>query len=227
MDNIKVINLAFVICLLSGCAFFQGPAGEYPFISGGETEKAQGRYLTNVPLSEDWSEVRVLNYSPGNFSFPPAAGYKLLQYVDYEKNVALDMYRELIDERYDLLDIIKYRQGSDHCNLYGERFTAINGIDLIEVEGDCHIWHRGDFKRKYYFVRVGPIVFTFRLLSNIENFETNLKEFTDFMDFTLNNYLIQPIEGGSTYYQNLAYPLSGSDLISFFQPAVEELKKKP
>jgi hypothetical protein len=206
----------------TGCTVFKGRATDIPFVSSIEPDT--GKYLKNVPLSDEWNEVAVIDYTPGNFNFPPAAGYKILHYVNYENDVAVDMYRELINDRNDLLDIIKYRQGSDHCDLYGEKFTAVNGIDLIEVEGDCHLWHRGDFKRKYYFVRVGPIVFTFRLFSAPENFDKNLKEFDEFMNFALNNYLIYPADETVNPYQQYAYPVSNEELISFFQPAINELR---
>jgi hypothetical protein len=144
--------------------------------------------------------------------------------VDYVNNVSLDIHRELIDDKTDLLDIIKYRQGSDHCSLYGEKFTTRNEIDLIEVSGDCYVWHRGDFKRKYYFVRVGPLVFTFRLLSSPNNFDKNLVEFDNFVDYAVNNYLLSPFEEQvAASYEHYAYPIKKEELISFFQPGVEKL----
>ncbi len=223
MDRVRLLSLAIVVVFLSGCAMFQGQATETPFEpAGGFADK----HIDTVPLSEDWNDTSALNYTSGHFTFPPPAGYKVLNYVDYVDNISLDLFREVINDKDDFLDIIKYRQGADHCKLHGEKFTSIEGIDLIEVKGDCYIWHKGDFKRKYYFVRVGPIVFTFRLLSGVSEFEENLKEFDAFVDFAINNYLIYPLDSETaTLYEEYAYPMLREDLISFFQPGVKELEK--
>jgi hypothetical protein len=220
--SLKIASLSVAIGLLAGCALFKGVPSDVPFLPGKEFK---GKHLTGVPLSDNWNEVELISYSPGHFTFPPPAGYKVLHYVDYVNNLSLDLYRELINDKNGFLDVIKHRRGSDHCDLYGEKFTTINGVDLIEVNGDCYIWHRGEFKRKYYFVRVGTVVFTFRLFSGVKDFEANQKEFDTFVDYAVNNYLIYPVEEEEiTPYQHYAYPISREELVSFFQPAVEELK---
>ncbi len=210
--------------MLSSCSFFEGYPTDIPFM--GRAVGYRGKHLNGgMPLPDNWQQVEILDYKVGHFSFPPPAGYRVLQYVDYVENVSLDLHRELIDDQNDFLDIIKYRRGSDHCSLYGERFTTINGIDVIEVDADCYIWHRGDFKKKYYFIRVGPIVFTFRMLSSEKNFGHNKADFDKFVNYVVNTYLLYPVEEEITPYQHYAYPLNKEDFASFFQPAKTYLAK--
>jgi len=210
--------------LLSGCSYLTGPQEVYYFAPEAEKE---GRYLEEVPLSDKWNKVKVLDYSYGHFTFPPPNGYRVLHYVDYLDNVSLDLFREVITEEDGFLDIIKRRRGADHCELYGENITTLGegDFDLIEVFGNCHVWHRGEFKRKYYFLRVGNLVYTFRLFSGVKEFERNLQEFDNFVDYTIQNYLLYPTEEEATPYQ-IAYPISREELISFFKPAAEYLAQK-
>jgi len=225
----KILSIIGVLWLMgalgSGCTSL-GTLLEPPTPFGPPSKgELKGRHLTQVPLSKKWTEVKILDYS-SRFTFPPPGGYRVLHYVDYIDNVTLDMYREVIDEEDNFLDIIKRRRDSDHCELYGEKFSNLNGMDLIEVNGDCYIWHRGNFKRKYYFLRVGYLVFTFRLFSGPKDFERNVKEFDKFVNFAINNYLIHPTEEEYMAYEHYAYPISREDLISFFKPALYHLKKK-
>ena len=88
--------------LLTGCSYFETKPCEVSF-----TPRFEGKYLTDVPLSDKWTDTKVLNYNYGHFTFPPPAGYRVLNYVDYVNNVSLDIHRELIDDKTDLLDIIK------------------------------------------------------------------------------------------------------------------------
>jgi len=225
--NSRIILLSVFVCSISvvllGCTKVVKEVDETLYF---EPAKTRGKkHLTSLPLSDKWTEVKLLDYSYGRFSFPPPAGYRILHYVDYLDKGVVDLHREVINETENLLGIIKQRKGSDHCDLYGENISNIQGMDLIEVKGDCYIWHQGDFKRKYYFLRVGPIVYTFRMFSDLSHYEENQYEFDLAVNYLINNYLLYPVERAEIEYEYIAHPISQDELISFFRPAVLYLQQ--
>jgi hypothetical protein len=188
MKRIKLTNLILLAIFMCGCSFFKGTPSEVPFVAAetiqAKQEEKDVNYLGELggkELAEKW-KMDILNYSSGYFTFPPPAGYKVLDYLDSENNVSLDMYRESVEDQDLFMKVIKQHQSSDHCELYDEKFTSVNGAEIIEVEGNCNVWKRGDLKGKYYFVRLGPTVYTVRLLSDPnKDFGENLKEFNNFI----------------------------------------------
>ena len=66
MFRLKVIGLIVVVGLLTGCAYFETKPSEVSF-----APRFEGKYLTDVPLSEKWTDTKVLNYNYGHFTFPP------------------------------------------------------------------------------------------------------------------------------------------------------------
>ena len=213
--------VAVFMCLgFTGCSWL---LEEPPALS--LKRKMVGKHFVS-PLSEQWKNVEIIDYAE-KFTFPPPAGYSVMQYANYSDNVSLDIYREMIDVDDMFADIINRRRKADHCKLTIDEEMAQGlpkGMEMLAADGDCYVWHQGEFRHKYYFLRVGYVVFTFCLTSGVKEYDRNLKDFTNFVDYTVKDYLIYPTEERSSV-QEYAYPINRQELISFLEPAIKVAKK--
>ena len=189
-------------------------------------EQPEVRYFSNPPLNAQWHDTGILDYRERRFPFPPPAGYKVIQFVNHVNNVSMDIHRELIDIDDSFPDIINRRRKADHCKLAIDEKTSEvlpKGVEMLAATGDCYAWHRGEYRYKYYFFRVGYVVFTFRLIGGTREFGNSLTEFDNFVNYAVKDYLIYPAEEKAVA-QEYAYPISREELISFLQPAMEIVK---
>ncbi len=191
------------------------------------------RYYKNVLSSKRWKQIEVLNYSDGYFAFPPLCGYRVLHYENERNQTIVDLFREVIDgDNY--VDIITRRQTSDHCNFSSTLYRQLQDIDIVEATADCYLWLYGDFVRKYYFLRAGNVVYTFRLLSPPQQYALAEPDFDYFVDTTVDNYLIySPRQQEPPFPTNFADEgkpkkkrkqaiFSRDELVSFFSPVANQ-----
>lgn len=178
-------------------------------------------YVSPLP-NEEWSEQNALNYSEGFFTFPPPAGYRIMEYSSKPTTVVIDMFRETLNVDTTLAKVIKRRQGCDHCEFNEEEYEERGDMDMVQVEADCYRWYSGKLKRKYYFLRSGDIVYTFRMISALDEFEDVVPEFDHFVNYTVAQYMQYPAEHDMQPYEHYAEDKLDSDLLSFFNPQRKE-----
>ncbi len=186
------------------------------------------RYYKSVLSPQRWNEVKVLNYSEGQFAFPPLSGYRILDYQNPQQQTQVTLYRELIKgETY--MDIISRRQASDHCRVIRSLYRKLDNLEIVEATANRYIWLYGDYLSKYYFLKVGNVVYTFRFLGPPEEYLLYEPDFDLFVKTTVDNYLVysprQQLSPTSTQYaDNKPKGKGKSDLfsrerlISFFAP---------
>jgi hypothetical protein len=133
-------------------------------------------------------------------------------------DVALDLFREVVDADTTFAKLIKRRQGSDHCQFAGEKYQKNKDIDLVEIEADCYRWQSGEFKRKYYFIKDKNIVYTFRMSSSLEEYSVMASDFDHFVDYTITQYMQYPGEAEKASSQKIMDEQLDPELFSIFHP---------
>jgi len=174
-------------------------------------------FVSPLPM-EEWYDQNVLDYSPGFFTFPPPAGYRIMQYSSKPTSVIIDLFRETLDIDTTFARVIKRRQGCDHCQFNDEDYQKKRGMDLVQIIADCYRWQSGEFKRKYYFLRDGNLVYTFRMLSTPEEYDEMAPEFDHFVNYTIAQYMQYPSEQDMVPYENYADEELDPLLFSLFHP---------
>ncbi|MBI5788576.1 MAG: hypothetical protein HZA78_06965 [Candidatus Schekmanbacteria bacterium] len=190
-------------------------------------------YYKTVLSPQKWRNIEVLNYQSGFFAFPPLCGHRVMQYEGVRGDMRVELHRELIDgETYN--DIVARRRGSDHCKFTRTINYQKDDLDIVEATGDCYIWLYGDYARKYYFVRSGNVVYTFRLLSLPNNYAFVEPDFDFFVNATIDNYLMfsprQQLSPTPTKFVQPNQPdnrkktsfFSKEELVSFFSPVATQ-----
>lgn len=241
MKYLKVLVLIAIISLLAGCTHVIGeyPLGEEGFMDtttsptgsyGDYSSIGELKYYEPILPTKKWKEVEVLNYSPGYFPFPPLCGYKVLHYESYQTQTKVDLFREIIDGD-TFLDIISRRQSSDHCHFTRSFYSQVRDVDIVEANAECYVWLYGEYLRKYYFVRVGNIVYTFRLLSPPPQYVLAEPDFDYFFNYTIDKYLIYtprqqlspfPTQFAKSGNNNKRVYFTADELISFFAPVATQ-----
>ncbi len=168
--------------------------------------------------AEEWSDRNVLVYEEGYFTFPPPAGYRIMEYASKPTAVVIDLFRETLNIDTTLAKVIKRRQGCDHCDFNEEEYEERGDMDMVQIDADCYRWYSGKFKRKYYFLRSGDLVYTFRMLSSVDEYENVLPEFDHFVNYTVAQYMQYPAEQDMQPYEHYAKDKLDPDLLSFFNP---------
>lgn len=222
-----IINLSLllmVFCVMS-CA-----RSDYGIVEdlglGGKEEFDKAQYYVSPLAKEDWYDENVLNYSQGFFSFPPPAGYRLMRYSKKGErgeraDVNIDLFRETIDVDSTFAQIIKRRQGSDHCKFSAEQYSKKKDIDVVLVEAGCYRWQSGEFKRRYYFMRNRNLVYTFRMTASEEEYEDMASEFDHFVDYTVVQYMQYPEDLEGISYEELSDKDLDPELLKIFNPPKE------
>ena len=188
---------------------------------GWEMDEESATHYENV-LPRRWRPAYSLDYSEGNFTFPPVSGHRVLHYEDPRTDTRLDMYRELIKSG-TYMDIITRRQAADHCAFNDSSYRKLKDIEIVKATANCYVWLEGDYLRKYYFIKVGEVVYTFRLLSPSSEYIFAEADFDYFVNNTLEKYLVHsprrqsslPEAGGQ---QAASAPGYNENLRSFFSP---------
>ena len=243
MGRKKIYRCLPLLVLLSACSWLRAepvyqppediyiPPGAYAEY-GGTTRL---RYYKNVLSPRRWRPVEILDYSQKRFPFPPLAGYRVLHYENPLNQTRIDLYREVLRKE-KFLDLIVRRGGSDHCSFTRSLHSKWADLDLVQIEADCHIWFEGRYRRKYYFVRAGNVVYTFRLLALPEDYLLVEADFDYFVNTTIDNYLLyaprRQFSPDSLYYFANAPGnepgFSREELLSFFAPPGERrLRRLP
>jgi hypothetical protein len=184
-----------------------------------ELPEIRPQYFVSPLPMEEWYDQNVLNYSPGFFTFPPPAGFRIMQYSSRPTTVVIDLFRETLDIDTTFAKVIKRRQGCDHCQFNDEEYQKRRGMDLVQIKADCYRWQSGEFKRKYYFLRDGNLVYTFRMLSAPEEYEEMAPEFDHFVNYTIAQYMQYPAEQDMVPYEHYADQELDPQLLSLFNPA--------
>ncbi len=188
------------------------------------------RYYKGVLDSGKWREAKTINYSPGYFAFPPLAGHRVLHYDNPKRRTQIVLNRDIIGEDETYMDLISRRQARDHCTFTSSFYRRLKDIDIVEANAKHYVWLYGDYLCKYYFVKAGNVLYTFRLLSPSKQYFLYEPEFDYFVDNTMNEYLIysprQQLTPTPTKFasnksrRQIPFgSLSQKDLISFFAPA--------
>jgi hypothetical protein len=193
----KACWLVALFFLLPACSYLKAeiPAQE-PYSSfvplGAYSEYGSPmnlRYYKSALSPQRWNEIEVLDYSEGLFPFPPLAGYRILDYQNPQHQTQVTLYRELIKgETY--MDIISRRQASDHCRVIRSSHRRLNDLEVVESTANSYIWLYGDYMSKYYFLKAGNIVYTFRFLSPSKEYLLYEPDFDLFVRTTVGNYLV-------------------------------------
>ena len=232
----KACCSAALLFLLPACSYLKAemPAQE-PYSSfvplGAYSEYGSSmnlRYYKSVLSPQRWNEIEVLNYSEGQFAFPPLAGSRILDYHNPLYRTQVTLYRELIKGG-TYMDVISRRQASDHCRVIRSSHGWLDDIEIVESTANRYVWLYGDYLAKYYFLKAGNVVYTFRFLSPPKEYLLYEPDFDLFVKTTVDNYLVysprQQLSPTPTQYAgNTAKGKGKSDLfsrerlISFFAP---------
>ena len=100
---------------------------------------------------------------------------------------------------------------------------------MVQATADCYVWADGDYRHKYYFLKAGNIVYTFRLLSSPDKYFLAEPDFDFFVSTTVDNYLIysprQQFSPTSILYaastpkeEGVSALFHEEELVSFFAP---------
>ena len=226
---------AKVCCLIMAVALSACSQASYeqaaPVVMGAYNEvgsPARLRYYKRVLSPEKWREEKVLNYSEGYFYYPPLSGYRILHYRNPRTQTQIDLHREIVNGD-TFLTVIRRRGATDHCRFTRTLYHQLQDIDIVEVNADHYIWLYGDYLCKYYFVKAGEIIYTFRLLSPAKQYPLDEPEFDYFVKDNIRNYLLySPRRQPSPVPTAVAVlkargkqklrPFSKRELLSFFAP---------
>ena len=130
----------------------------------------------------------------------------------------IDVMRETLDIDTTLTKVIERRKGSDHCQFDEEEYRRSRGMDLVTIEADCYRWQVGELRRKYYFIRDGNLVYTFRMKSSLEEYDELASEFDHFVDYTIAQYMRYSAEQEMVPYEHYTDNETDAQLLSFFNP---------
>jgi hypothetical protein len=100
-------------------------------------------------------------------------------------------------------------------------------MDLVQIIADCYRWQSGEFKRKYYFLRDGNLVYTFRMLSTPEEYDEMAPEFDHFVNYTIAQYMQYPAEQDMVPYEHYADEELDPLLLSLFNPPKSPVEAPP
>ncbi len=233
----KACLLVALLFLLPACSYlnadFPAPEPHSSFAPLGAYSEYGSpinlRYYKSALSPQRWNKIDVLNYSEGQFAFPPLSGYRILDYHNPRHQTQVTLYRELIKgETY--MDIISRRQSSDHCRFSRSLYRKLDDLEIVEATASRYIWLYGDYLSKYYFLKAGNVVYTFRFLSPSKEYLLYEPDFDLFVKTTVDNYLVhsprQQLPLTPNQYANQSPKGEGQpelfskeQLVSFFVPA--------